>query len=233
MHPVKHISAVSFDVGGTLISTRTAVGQIYATVAADFGVKDLNAEWLNGQFLEAWKNKGDFDFSRAHWYELVRRTFGARSIDLPGEFFPAVFHRFGEPDVWQIHADVLPVLDELAGKGIPMAVVSNWDDRLRPLLKRLGLAGYFETIVPSSEVAFHKPSPVVFEEVVRKLSLPPDEILHVGDHYIEDVEGARGAGLQAVQLLRGGNGDAAYQISGLWAVPPLVDLAGERLIEMK
>ncbi|MEI7732382.1 MAG: HAD-IA family hydrolase [Verrucomicrobiota bacterium] len=233
MRPVKHVRAVSFDVGGTLIGTSTAVGEIYATVAADFGLKDLDAEWLDRQFLEVWKHKVDFDYSRANWFELVRRTFGARSADLPGEFFPAVFHRFGEPDVWRIHPDVLPVLDELAGKGIPMAVVSNWDDRLRPLLKRLGLAGYFETIIPSSEVAFHKPSPVVFEEVVRKLRIPPEQILHIGDHYIEDVEGARGAGLQAVQLVRNGKGAAEYHISGLWEVPPLVDSSGDRLIEMR
>ena len=36
-----------------------------------------------------------------------------------------------------------------ANVGITLAVVSNWDDRLIPLMEKLGLATYFEHIIVS------------------------------------------------------------------------------------
>jgi putative hydrolase of the HAD superfamily len=113
-----------------------------------------------------------------------------------------------------------------------MAIVSNWDDRLKPLMSNLKLAGYFDTIINSSAVAFHKPCQVIFEMAVRRLGLPPEEILHVGDHFREDWEGARTAGLQAVQLVRGldHQARAPYQIASLLEVPQLVASAGHHLL---
>jgi putative hydrolase of the HAD superfamily len=230
MNSFTRIRAVSFDVGGTLIETRPSVGQVYAQVAARFGVKNLVPEVLTHQFLEAWRTKGEFDYSPEAWFEIVRRAFSNRAVDLPPEFFPAVYARFAEADVWRIYDDVLPTLDNLASADMPLAIVSNWDDRLRPLLDRLELRSYFETVIPSCDVAFHKPSPVIFELVIRRLGLPPEEILHVGDHYLEDVEGARSAGLQAVQLVRNGQKTADYQITSLMELPVLVENAGRCLL---
>jgi putative hydrolase of the HAD superfamily len=219
------IRAVSFDVGGTLIETRPSVGHIYAQIAELHGVQALHPDVLTRQFHLAWKTKGEFDYSQPAWFELVRRTFASRAQELPEEFFPAVFDQFARPDAWQIHPDVLPTLEALANYDIPLAIVSNWDERLRPLLEGLGLRSYFEVVIPSCEVAFHKPSPVIFELLVRKLGLPPEEILHVGDHFTEDVEGAHGAGLQALQLVRNEPKTADYHIASLLELPPIVEAA--------
>ena len=227
---LSHIHALSFDVAGTLIEARPSVGHVYAQVAREFGVAGLAPEWLDGQFHEAWQNKAEFEYSQEAWFDLVRGTFGKYAARLPEEFFPAVYERFAQPEAWSVHDDVLPVLDELASHDIPMAIVSNWDERLRPLLERLGLKCYFDVIVPSCEVAFHKPSPVVFEQAVRKLGLPPERILHVGNHYAEDVEGARSAGMQALQIVRNHPRTSEHEITSLLELPAIVEAAGYGLL---
>jgi len=58
-------------------------------------------------------------------------------------------------------------------------------------------------------VGWEKPHPEIFARAVAAFGLTPGEVVHVGDHRREDVEGARAAGLQALHLDRAGGGDLA------------------------
>jgi putative hydrolase of the HAD superfamily len=210
------MQAVTFDVGGTLIQPWPSVGHVYAEVAARHGVKNLSPGIINQHFRAAWQTKTNFNHTRGDWAALVERTFAGLTQDQPSEtFFPELYERFGAPDAWQIFDDVLPALDALATAGIRLAVISNWDERLQPLLHQLKLADYFETIIVSCEAGFAKPSPVIFEHALKKLGLPPESILHVGDNLSADVQGARGAGLRAVRIDRKSPAVAHQQISSL------------------
>lgn len=196
-----------FDVGGTLIEPFPSVGDIYADVASGYGHTNLNVARLNAQFIEAWGSKGEFQYNESDWERLVIRTFdGLVSEADCRSLFPRLYQRFEDPEVWKVHVDVRPTLDDLAGRGFRLGIVSNWDTRLRPLLDSLRLEGFFELISVSCDIGFTKPSPVIFEHTISKLGLPPDRILHVGDLYEEDVLGAQTAGLQAVHIDRTGSG---------------------------
>src|SRR5690606_37337940 len=144
----------------------------------------------------------DFDYSREGWERLVEETFSGLIPSCAG-FFPELYERFVQPDAWEIFEDVRPTLDRLAHAGIRMAVVSNWDERLRPLLQQLRLNHYFETLHISCEAGAPKPSPIIFAQAAAGLGLPPQEILHVGDSFEMDFEGARDAGFQSRHLCRG------------------------------
>ena len=201
MKPLGHIRAVSFDVGGTLVEPWPSVGHLYAEVAARHGVS-AEPEELNRGFAAAWRAKGRFNYTQAEWFALVRQAFGARAAQLPEEFFPAVYRRFAEADAWRLHDDVLPALDHLAGRGIPLAAVSNWDERLHELLAALKLRPYFDAVIVSCDAGFTKPSPVPFELALRRLGVPASALLHVGDSASEDVAGAHAAGAEALLLER-------------------------------
>lgn len=187
---------MTFDVGGTLIEPWPSVGHIYAEVAARFGVR-AEPEQLNRQFVAAWRAKRGFDYSRAAWLDLVERSFAGIAQPLPEGYFAAVYERFAEPDAWHVFEDVLPTLDALAQSGVRLAVVSNWDERLEPLLERLELRRRFEAVVVSCRAGFTKPSPEIFRLTLEQLALAPEAVLHVGDSRMEDVAGARASGLQA------------------------------------
>ena len=204
MNHFQNIQAVTLDVGGTMIAPYPSVGHIYAAVAAGDGMKNLSPAVLNRNFAAAWRAKNHFRHTRDEWAALVDETFaGLTQLPPSRTFFPAIYRRFAQADAWRIYDDVLPTLDALASKGMAMAVVSNWDERLRPLLDQLRLDSYFETIVVSCEVAFAKPSPVIFEHAAQKLGLAPESILHIGDSAEEDYKGAKAAGLHALLLDRG------------------------------
>ena len=198
------IQAVTFDVGGTLIECWPSVGHIYAETAARHGHPLLDPAVLNRNFKAAWREFKDFSHTASDWSALVDATFRGLIEPLPSQtFFPQLFDRFAQPEVWHIFEDVLPTLRALHSNGVRLGIVSNWDKRLRPLLHELDLDAYFESIVVSCEVGARKPAGQIFDSACATLGVDRSEILHVGDSLEMDFQGARAAGLQAIWLRRG------------------------------
>lgn len=197
------IEAVTFDVGGTLIAPKPSVGAIYSRVAARQGAGVISAEVLNERFAQAWRKSRPFHHTRDDWARLVDGVFEGLVTEPPSEtFFPELYAEFARADAWTVYDDVLPTIEALAGVGLDLGIISNWDDRLRPLLRELRLDRYFNCILVSCEAGFEKPSPVIFQEALRRLGRPASAVLHVGDELQDDFAGAVGAGFSALHLRR-------------------------------
>jgi putative hydrolase of the HAD superfamily len=198
------VEAITFDVGGTLIQPWPSVGHVYAEAAARQGIRNAPADLLQARFQTAWQARKRFDHSRTGWEQLVNEVFEGLTREPPGRtFFPELYERFAGPEAWRIFEDVQPALAALVSRGIRLGIVSNWDERLRGLLRRLELDACFEAVVVSCEVGASKPDPAIFREAAARLNLPPKSILHVGDSLEMDVHGAEAAGFQARQVRRG------------------------------
>jgi putative hydrolase of the HAD superfamily len=201
--PSGKIKAITFDVGGTMIHPWPSVGHVYASAAFKHNQSSLDASELNHRFIMAWRNRINFDYSYTAWGRLVDATFTGLLAKPPSEtFFPDLYRAFAKPENWKLYTDVIPTLEELASREIPLAIISNWDERLRPLLSALKLSGYFQSMLISCEIYFLKPSNVIFDHALRSLGVPAESVLHVGDSVSEDVSGARATGLQAVLIDR-------------------------------
>ena len=103
---------------------------------------------------------------------------------------------------FELIADALPALDDLAAAGLRLAVVSNWDVSLEEVLAGLGVAGRFEAVAVSAVVGVGKPHPAIFAHALSALGVPPARALHCGDHPEFDCAGARAAGLRGVLIDR-------------------------------
>ena len=213
------VEAITFDAGGTLIEPWPSVGDVYAAVAREFGI-ECTAARLNAQFVNAWTTRSGFKYSRDEWHEVVRDSFLGVS-EVSQQLFDAIYERFAESDAWLIYDDVIPTLQRLESMNLKLAVVSNWDDRLVPLLEKLGLATYFDCIVYSVEQGAHKPDARIFQYASERLNVPADRILHVGDSQREDVEGAKAAGGWARRVRRSGR-ELEHDIQSLTEVAPLI-----------
>jgi putative hydrolase of the HAD superfamily len=214
-NPLEDILAVTFDAGGTLIEPFPSVGHVYAGVAAQHGL-EIDPAALNRQFAVAWRSRNNFGYSLAEWAGLVDSTFAGLTEVIPSRtFFQKLYERFAEPDVWRIYDDVRPTLEFLGERGIRLGVISNWDERLRPLLRALGLSDYFETMTVSIEVGFRKPAPEIFQRAASELGLPASKILHIGDSASEDVEGASQSGMKSLLLSRHGSSSALAWLIGV------------------
>lgn len=212
---MRSIRAITFDVGGTLIEPWPSVGHVYAEVAARFGVRSIEPETLTQNFIRAWKARASFDYAQESWFGIVRETFGEHAAQLPREFYHAVFERFVEGDAWRVYEDVRPTLAALAGRGMKLGIISNWDARLRPLLANLDLSRHFSSIVISCEVGATKPDARLFARAVEELGVAADELLHVGDSVEMDVRGAERFGATGRQVRRERERKEAWQIRAL------------------
>jgi putative hydrolase of the HAD superfamily len=210
VYPVR---AISFDINGTLIHS-PRLGEVYAEILGRHGIdvgsheafdtvrrvwEEFSCRREPGQDLFASHPRG----SRGFWYEFIDRVCLLLGREPASRFAKAeLFQAFTGPEAWEIFEEVPEVLSALEAKGMRMAVVSNWDDRLPVLLERLEISRFFETIVFSAAVGSEKPFSAIFERALEELSLPPQEVVHIGDRLREDVEGARGVGMQSIHLNR-------------------------------
>jgi putative hydrolase of the HAD superfamily len=213
------IRAVTFDVGNTLIEAWPSVGHVYAEVAAAHGHRGMVPAELNRRFRAAFYAFEGPVNSKPDWARIVDATFAAW-LPRPAieKIFPDLYDRFAQPDAWKIYEDVEPALRALRERGLALGVISNWDDRLRPLLHALRLAERFDAIVISCETGASKPAPAIFAAAAKELGVPAAALLHVGDDWEKDVAGANAAGAAGVQVER------RARILGEAQIGSLVDL---------
>src|SRR5206468_8119397 len=139
------------------------------------------------------------------WRELVDHVFdqvapSVNELDRDN-FFEVAYEHFVEASVWELYPDVPEVLDQLRPH-FQLAVISNFDGRLRFILQHLGISNYFNYILISSELGADKPDPEIFRRAVAIMHLNADEVLHVGDDAVPDWKAAAAASLLVFQLAR-------------------------------
>ena len=206
------IRAIFFDATGTLFYLTKTVGDHYAYVGREVGL-DLDAQQLENAFHAAWKQmprRPAIDGPRENddkgwWRELVGHVFDQVAPWLSefdrDNFFEIAYDHFAEPGVWKLYPEVSGVLQELTPQ-FQLAVISNFDGRLRFILQHLGISKYFDHVFISSELGADKPDPEIFRRALATLNLKADEVLHVGDDPERDWKAATAAGLLVFRLDR-------------------------------
>ncbi|AIW15371.1 5-amino-6-(5-phospho-D-ribitylamino)uracil phosphatase YigB [Vibrio tubiashii] len=84
------------------------------------------------------------------------------------------------------------VMAELA-KRLPLVAITNGNVDV----EKIGLSDYFSLVLKAGPDGYAKPHPQLFNKAQSFLSVPDENILHVGDHLISDVVGAKKSGFQA------------------------------------
>jgi len=98
--------------------------------------------------------------------------------------------------------DALPALERLRGAYRLALLTNGAPDIQRAKIAGSGLTAYFAVIVVSGEVGFGKPDPRIYARTLALLDLPAAHAVMIGDNPVNDVRGARGAGLRAIWLDR-------------------------------
>jgi len=206
------IRAILFDAAGTLFFLTKTVGDHYAYVGHEVGL-DLDAQELDRAFHTAWQamprrfaiegpREND---DKGWWRQLVGRVFDKVAPSLSefdrDNFFEVAYEHFAEPSVWELYPEVPNVLKQLQ-KRFQLAVISNFDGRLRFILQHLGIAKYFAHVFISSELGADKPYPEIFRRALKGMNLSADVVVHVGDDPERDWKAATAAGLRVFLLDR-------------------------------
>jgi putative hydrolase of the HAD superfamily len=206
------LKAIFFDAVGTLFCLNGTVGHHYALVGTEVGLA-LDAEQLDRAFYSAWKKmpqRAAIDAPRENddkgwWRELVDLVLDQVAPSLSeldhDNFFEIAYEHFAEAGVWGLYTEVPGMLKKLRPQ-FQLAVVSNFDGRLRFILRHLGISKLFNHIFVSSEIGADKPDPEIYRRALKLINLKPNEVLHVGDDSQRDWEAATAAGLSVFRLDR-------------------------------
>ena len=134
----------------------------------------------------------------------VRETFlaadgTARFRDFDA-YFAALWEYFAGGAAWRARLGAHEALAALAASGRRLALLSNFDQRLGPILRELGLHDFFECIVLPGDCGAAKPDRAIFDFCLARLDLPAQRCVYVGDHARLDVEASKEAGLAAIDV---------------------------------
>jgi len=206
------IKAISFDAAGTLFYLTKTVGGHYALVGREVGLV-LDAQQLERAFRAAWKqipqraaiNGPRENDDKGWWRQVVDRVLEQVAPKLSefdrDNFFEVAYEHFAEPGVWELYPEIPGILEQLL-KRFQLAVISNFDGRLRFILQHLGISKYFAHVFISSELGADKPDPAIYRRALNLMHLDADEVLHVGDDPERDWKAATAAGLTVFRLDR-------------------------------
>lgn len=230
------IQAIFFDAVGTLFDVKGSVGEVYLAYAKKYGVPD-NKEMivtLNKRFKETMKEMPAPIFSvdrpeklkqceRLWWFDVVHAVFyRVGMFEGFDDFFDEVFDAFGHATHWELFPETREVLTRLKERGFELGIISNFDSRFFQLARALEIHQFFDSVTISSLAGAAKPATKIFTYALEQHMLTPEEVLHVGDHPIEDVEGAREAGLHTVLIDR--SGSVTYDNQTLSTLMSLLEL---------
>ncbi len=103
---------------------------------------------------------------------------------------------------WLAFPEALPVLRELARRGLRLGMFSNatHDPFIQNLVDRLGFRIWLNPALSSAGTGIRKPDPAAFAPILAAWGLPPESVVVVGDTLDADILGAQRAGMRGVWL---------------------------------
>lgn len=138
----------------------------------------------------------------AHDLGLLRRLTIERALhesgDDPALASAAYAIFFRERNKVDFYPDAMDALRRIAAR-VPIAALTNGNADLA----QVGIAPLFRFQLSAREYGAPKPDAGLFHAACERLQLPPDMVLHVGDHPHTDVAGAANAGLRSCWIDRG------------------------------
>ena len=210
------IQAVLFDLDNTL-THRDLTTQAYSRYLAEYyapTLKQVESDKIieivrridNGGYpKKELLTHGSIGASAAYALLQELSWLNPPTIDELAQFW---FSQFGRFAVEMPAAE--QVLTQLKDEGYQLAIVSNGghDTRLNTI-RGLGIETYFDEIISSGLVGFNKPQPEIFQITAERLGVQPTQCLYIGDHPINDVQGATEAGMHALWM-QGFHADAEH-----------------------
>jgi putative hydrolase of the HAD superfamily len=221
------LRAVLFDVDFTLARPGPELGADgYVRIARRYGM-ELDAtryEDARAAALASLQRHPEHVHDEEIWYAFAERII--RGMGGEGEDVRAcaveVERGWERSENFDLYEDVFPVFDELRSHGLKLGLVSNGARNLDEFVVHHRLD--VDAAVGSRAHGWTKPHPSIFEAVLGRLGVDPDEAVMVGDSRDDDLAGARALGMRAFLIDREGGHAGDDVLPDLYTLPAALGL---------
>jgi HAD superfamily hydrolase (TIGR01549 family) len=223
------IQAVLFDLDFTLAKPGPDLGpEGYQRMGRRFGIElapTLYKE-ARAKAVEGLHKHPDFRHDEEIWVAFTERIIRGMGGDTDRAYECAVemTRAWEHAHNFDLFDDVLPVLTDLRGRGLKLGLVSNTGRDVDEFLTHHNLQ--IDAALSSRIHGKVKPHPTIFQAVLDRLGVAAAQSAMVGDSPEDDLEGARGLGMQAFLVDREGLfPEAEDRLPDLFALPAALGLA--------
>ena len=209
------IKAIFLDFYNTLVQFWPPLDQIQQASCRELGLN------VSEEGIKQGYSVGDVYFNRENERHPLALRSDQERLDFFSRYEQIILDSAGLPvsldlarQVWELAIavpkdfvpfdDVIPALAKLHDQGYQLGVLSNLRRDMSQLCQRLGLDPYLDFCISSAEAGAEKPYADIFLAALKRVSVTPDEVVHVGDQHRSDVLGARAVGIHPVLIDRGG-----------------------------
>ena len=202
---LKNIRAVIIDLDGTMVDTAPDFLVAINNMRSEFDLAPIDLDTIKG-FI----GKGSENLI----HTVLAIDFSAAQITQHFEAALAAYQRHYlaiNGDYSTLYPDVIEGLQAMRGLGLRIACVTNKPIAFTlPLMKKKGIASYFEVVYGGDSFATKKPNPIALLQVCSDFNLPPSQVLAIGDSS-NDAQAAQAAGCPVLLLPYGYNHGQAIQ----------------------
>ena len=210
-----NIRGIIFDLNGTLINIHTdeSYGEIYRFLAnlliyqgiqlSPEELRDLYFRLMKTQRRNSEEQYPEFDvvgifreIIKKHGTRYTRSLYYTKAKNLP--LFLAEAYRAASLKRLELYPGVRDTLDDLAKCYKMTAVTDGQSPWALAELRGVGLGIYFPEIIGSGDLGYRKPDRRIFELALRKLRLPAEQVVSVGNDMYRDIFGAQQLGMKTV-----------------------------------
>jgi HAD superfamily hydrolase (TIGR01549 family) len=209
----------SFDLDGTLVDLA------FTDLVWHHGIPELFARRTGIDLTQAravvlneYRKVGD---EALEWYDIA---YWFRYLNLPGGWEELLEHYASQV---RVYPEVHEVLGRL-GERYSLIILSNAArEFIEVEMRQGGLAGYFDLIISAtSDFGLVKKSQEFYRRICALLGIPPQGLVHVGDHWEFDYQIPRGIGITTFHLNRQGERSGPGVIQDLRTLPEVLERAG-------
>lgn len=215
-----NITAVTFDLWQTLLLDNRELGSARAMVRLEGTQKALSRfgeayelEYIREAYRACYQHcrlirEGGLDVSFNEQVEIFVNNINDGLVDrLDQETLQEIARVYADSFLVcppKPHVQALAVLQDIKAMGLDLGLISNTGmtpgTTFRVFLEQHGMLGLFDTLTFSDEVKLAKPNDEIFLMTLRAMGASPSETIHVGDHVINDVVGAKRLGMKTVWI---------------------------------
>lgn len=226
------IKAAVFDLDHTLFDRYGTIKILVPQLRKHFDLGD----GITDDFFIQELSYADKHFVHKGWLGIYKHLVSKgifKTIPSFEEYTEIVLRHFRHIAVKYSFAE--PVLKKIKEMGCKVGLITNGNKELQyKKLTMLGLTNCFDEIIISGETPYEKPDKRIFLMMAEKLGLAPQEMLYIGDHPLNDIDGSRNSGFVPVWVKTTGTWifpeieKPELQVETVEEIPDLIDKINNR-----